>query len=186
MSLKEFREMLKESGEDVDDMTEEELMKRMDELEGGESDDSEEGSAAGPPSKRRKGRHPTLSDYLFSIGELKRLIEEAEADLLIYGRLAVASTMLAPQELSAAPSSTHLVARSELTSEKAQKLRNKHRKHKEAPRKKLGEIEELYGKKRKSFREEKDEALKGLVKSGKGVTIVGKGAKEIEKGKKRG
>ncbi|ADV21557.1 hypothetical protein I315_03530 [Cryptococcus gattii Ru294] len=94
--------------------------------------------------------------------------------------------MLAPQELSAGPSSTHLVARSELTSEKAQKLRNKHRKHKEASRKKLGEIEELYGKKRKSVREEKDKALKGLVKSGKGVTIVGKSAKEIEKGKKRG
>ncbi|KIR54083.1 U3 small nucleolar RNA-associated protein MPP10 [Cryptococcus gattii Ru294] len=99
---------------------------------------------------------------------------------------AAASTMLAPQELFAAPSSTDLVARSELTSEEAQKLRNKHRKHKKAERKKLGEMEELYGKKRKSVREEKDEALKGLVKSGKGVTIVGKGAKEMEKGKKRG
>lgn len=99
---------------------------------------------------------------------------------------AAASTMLAPQELFAAPSSTDLVARSELTSEEAQKLRNKHRKHKKAERKKLGEMEELYGKKRKSVREEKDEALKGLVKSGKGVTIVGKGKKEMEKGKKRG
>lgn len=99
---------------------------------------------------------------------------------------AVASTVLARQELSAALSPTHLVARSELTSEKAQKLRNKRRKHKKAQRKKLGEMEELYGKKRKSVREEKDEALNGLVKSGKGVTIVGKGVKETEKGKKRG
>lgn len=99
---------------------------------------------------------------------------------------AAASTMLAPQELFAAPSSTDLVARSELTSEEAQKLRNKHRKHKKAERKKLGEMEELYGKKRKSAREEKEEALKGLVKSGKGVTVIGKGAKEMEKGKKRG
>ncbi|OWZ50099.1 U3 small nucleolar RNA-associated protein MPP10 [Cryptococcus neoformans var. grubii Br795] len=99
---------------------------------------------------------------------------------------AAASTMLAPQDLFAAPSSTDLVARSELTSEEAQKLRNKHRKHKKAERKKLGEMEELYGKKRKSVREEKEEALKGLVKSGKGVTVVGKGAKEMEKGKKRG
>lgn len=44
------------------------------------------GSAAGPPSKRRKGRHPTLGDDLFSIDELKRLTEEAEAGLLISGR----------------------------------------------------------------------------------------------------
>lgn len=47
-------------------------------------------------------------------------------------------------------------------------------------------MEELYGKKRECVRVEKDEALKGLVKSGKGVTIVGKGVKETEKGKKRG
>ncbi|WVQ76541.1 hypothetical protein IAR50_006211 [Cryptococcus sp. DSM 104548] len=97
-----------------------------------------------------------------------------------------ASTMLAPQELFAAPSSSSLVARSELTSEDAQALRTKHRRHKKADRKKLGEMEELYGKKKQSVKEQKEEALKGLVKSGKGVTIVGKGGKEQGKVLKRG
>ncbi|TYJ54152.1 hypothetical protein B9479_005163 [Cryptococcus floricola] len=97
-----------------------------------------------------------------------------------------ASTMLAPQELFAAPTSSSLVARSELTSEDAQALRTKHRRHKKADRKKLGEMEELYGKKKQSVKEQKEEALKGLVKSGKGVTIVGKGGKEQGKAVKRG
>ncbi|WVQ78616.1 hypothetical protein IAT38_000702 [Cryptococcus sp. DSM 104549] len=96
------------------------------------------------------------------------------------------STMLAPQELFAAPSASSLVARSELTPEEAQRQRNKHRKQKKADRQKLGDMAELYGKKKKSAKEEKEEALKGLVKTGKGVTVVGKGAKEAGKASKRG
>ncbi|WWC69143.1 uncharacterized protein I206_103079 [Kwoniella pini CBS 10737] len=97
------------------------------------------------------------------------------------------STMLAPQELFKAPTSSSLVARSELTSEEAQKARQKNRKAKQAEQKKLGSMADLYGnnKKRKSVREEKDEALKGLVKSGKGVTVIGKGGKEVNKAQKR-
>nr|XP_018263518.1 dolichol kinase [Kwoniella dejecticola CBS 10117]OBR85676.1 dolichol kinase [Kwoniella dejecticola CBS 10117] len=95
------------------------------------------------------------------------------------------STMLAPQELFQAPSSAALVARSELTSEEAQKARQKNRKAKQAEQKKLGSMADLYSKKRKSVREEKDEALKGLVKSGKGVTVIGKGSKELGKSQKR-
>lgn len=43
---------------------------------------------------------------------------------------------------------------------------------------------DLYGKK-KGQKEQKEEALKGLVKSGKGVTVVGKGEKEVGKVRKR-
>ncbi|WWC89717.1 uncharacterized protein L201_004642 [Kwoniella dendrophila CBS 6074] len=96
------------------------------------------------------------------------------------------STMLAPEELFEPPKSSSLIARSELTPEEAQKQRQKQRKFKQAEQKKLNEMSELYGsKKRKSVREEKDEALKGLVKSGKGVTVIGKGSKELSKSQKR-
>ncbi|WVF71882.1 hypothetical protein IAT40_006692 [Kwoniella sp. CBS 6097] len=103
---------------------------------------------------------------------------------------AAASTMLAPEELFAPPTSSSLVARSELTPEEAQKVRQKARKAKQAEQKKMGDMADLYGKnknkKKMSVREQKEEALKGLVKSGKGVTVVGKGAKEFGKAKKRG
>ncbi|WVQ99034.1 hypothetical protein IAU59_006166 [Kwoniella sp. CBS 9459] len=104
---------------------------------------------------------------------------------------AAASTMLAPEELFAPPTASSLVARSELTPEEAQKARQKARKTKQAEQKRLGDMADLYGKnkngkKRMSVREEKEAALKGLVKSGKGVTVVGKGSKEFGKAKKRG
>lgn len=95
-----------------------------------------------------------------------------------------ASTLLAPEELFARPNASSLVARSELTPEEKQKQRGKARKAKAAQRKALGDMAELYGKK-KSVKEQKDEALKGLVKAGKGVTVVGKGGKEVEKARKR-
>ncbi|WVW82714.1 hypothetical protein I302_104725 [Kwoniella bestiolae CBS 10118] len=96
------------------------------------------------------------------------------------------STMLAPEELFQPPTSASLVARSELTPEEAQRARQKNRKVKQSQQKKLSGMAELYGKKKKSVREEKEEALKGLVKTGKGVTVIGKGGKELEKSKKRG
>lgn len=92
--------------------------------------------------------------------------------------------MLAPEELFAPPKASALVARSELTPEEKQKARGKARKGKAAQQKALGDMAALYGK-RKSVKEQKDEALKGLVKSGKGVTVVGKGGKEVEKARKR-
>lgn len=96
-----------------------------------------------------------------------------------------ASTMLAPHELFAGPSKNELVARSEQTPEEAKAARGKARKHKKAERARLDATAQLYGKKRKTAREEKDEALKHLVKSGKGVTVLGKGSKEDAKRKQR-
>lgn len=75
-----------------------------------------------------------------------------------------------------------------MTPEEKQKQRGKVRKAKMNMRKGLEEMAELHGKKRKSVKEQKEEAMKGLVKTGKGVTVVGKGSKEAEKakGRKRG
>ncbi|WVO14641.1 hypothetical protein L204_102278 [Cryptococcus depauperatus] len=97
------------------------------------------------------------------------------------------STMLAPQELFAAASTSSLVARSELSPEQAQKLRSRNRKQKKTERKKLEEMAKLYGNARnKNDRKDKEEALKELVKNGKGVTVVGKTAKDGKQGMKRG
>lgn len=89
---------------------------------------------------------------------------------------ASASTMLAPEELFQPPTGSALVARSELTPEEAAKTRSKIRKSKKASRKHLGEMAELYGKKKGSAKEEKEKALAGMVKAGKGVTVIGKGS----------
>lgn len=95
-----------------------------------------------------------------------------------------ASTLLAPEEVFARPVASSLVNRSELTPEEKQKARGKARKAKAAERKALGDMAELYGK-RKSTKQQKDDALKSLVKTGKGVTVVGKGGKEVDKARKR-
>lgn len=99
------------------------------------------------------------------------------------------STMLAPEELFQPATQSSLVARSELTPEEAQRLRERKRKAKKQERKHLGEMAELYGKKKGpgagGVRAEKERALQGLVKSGKGVTVVGKGDKEVGKAGKR-
>lgn len=93
--------------------------------------------------------------------------------------------MLAPEELFQPPSASSLVARSELTPEEAQRSREKSRKQKKAQRQHLGDMAELYGKKKGGVKGEKERALAGLVKSGKGVTVVGKGDKEAGKIRKR-
>ncbi|RSH81820.1 uncharacterized protein EHS24_008012 [Apiotrichum porosum] len=95
-----------------------------------------------------------------------------------------ATTMLAPHELFAGPKATELQARSEQTPEEARRARGKARKTKKAEKARLGATAQLYAKK-KSVKEQKDEALQALVKSGKGVTVVGKGDKEDAKRKKR-
>ncbi|CAK9783925.1 U3 small nucleolar ribonucleo protein complex, subunit Mpp10p [Cutaneotrichosporon oleaginosum] len=95
-----------------------------------------------------------------------------------------AGSMLAPQEMFAAKAA-ELVARDEQTPEEAKAARAKARRGKKAQRAKLAGAEALYSKKRKTVREQKDEALRGLVKSGKGVTVLGKGGKEEAKRRKR-
>lgn len=95
--------------------------------------------------------------------------------------------MLAPEELLNPATASSLVARSELTPEEAQHARDKKRKAKKQDRKYLGDMAELYSKSKKGgAKGEKERALQGLVKSGKGVTVVGKSEKELNKGRKRG
>jgi U3 small nucleolar RNA-associated protein MPP10 len=98
-----------------------------------------------------------------------------------------ATTMLAPEELLNPATTSSLVARSELTPEEAQHLRDRKRKAKKQDRKHLGDMAELYSKSKKGgAKGEKERALQGLVKSGKGVTVVGKSEKELGKSRKRG
>jgi U3 small nucleolar RNA-associated protein MPP10 len=85
----------------------------------------------------------------------------------------------------APPTARALVARSELNPEEAQAARLKRKREKKADRKKLGEMAELYGKRRGSVKEEKERAMQNLVKTGKGVTVVGKSAKEQGKAGRR-
>lgn len=95
------------------------------------------------------------------------------------------TSMLAPQELFAGPGASDLQARSEQTPEEAKRARSKARKAKQATHKRLDATAQLYGKKKSSVREEKAAALSQLVKTGKGVTVLGKGAKEEGKKRKR-
>lgn len=95
-----------------------------------------------------------------------------------------ATTLLAPEEMFAPPTASSLVARSELTPEQAQAARGKRKRDKKTERRKLGDLAELYGKK-KGVKAEKERALQDLVKTGKGVTVVGKGEKEKGKAAKR-
>jgi U3 small nucleolar RNA-associated protein MPP10 len=97
------------------------------------------------------------------------------------------STMLAPEEVFQPATQSSLVARSELTPEEAQRQRERRRKAKKQERKHLGDMAELYGKKKGGaggVKGEKERALQSLVKSGKGVTVVGKNGNE--QGRKRG
>lgn len=96
-----------------------------------------------------------------------------------------ATSMLAPQELFAGPAASDLQARSEQTPEEAKRARSKARKARKATKQRIDTTVQLYGKKKMSVREEKDAALSQLVKSGKGVTVLGKGAKEEFKKRKR-
>lgn len=104
------------------------------------------------------------------------------------------STMLAPEEMFQPATQASLVARSELTPEEAQRQRERKRKAKKQERKHLGDMAELYGKgagggKKRAeggTKGEKERALAGLVKSGKGVTVVGKSDKEAGRAIKRG
>jgi U3 small nucleolar RNA-associated protein MPP10 len=80
--------------------------------------------------------------------------------------------MLAPEEVFT-PSSSDMRARSELTPEEKRAQHNKTRKVKRKQRDVLGAAAtKVAG--GKSVKKQKEEALKSVIKTGKGVTVVGK------------
>jgi U3 small nucleolar RNA-associated protein MPP10 len=87
--------------------------------------------------------------------------------------------MLAPEEVFAPPSSSSLLARTELDPEEKRKARAKARKQKMHMRQGLDAAVDKYagkggggGKARGGVRAEKDRALAELVKTGKGVSAT--------------
>ncbi|KAH7931008.1 Mpp10 protein [Leucogyrophana mollusca] len=92
-----------------------------------------------------------------------------------------ASSMLAPEEIFSAPSSD-LRARSELTPTEKRALRTKERKARKKTRDALDKSVDKYAKVR-GVKKQKEAALKSIVKSGKGVTVVGKRSKDLGKSK---
>ncbi|KAH0829072.1 U3 small nucleolar ribonucleoprotein complex, subunit Mpp10 [Lanmaoa asiatica] len=86
------------------------------------------------------------------------------------------ASMLAPEEVLAPASSSDVRARSELTPAEKRARRTKERKAKKKMRDYIGQ-----DRGQGSAKQEKEAALKSLVKSGKGVTVVGKGNKTQQK-----
>lgn len=88
------------------------------------------------------------------------------------------STMLAPEEVFAP--STEMRARSELTPDEKRALRNKTKKVNKKARSKLEGSAALHSKAKSvgGVKRQKEAALKSVVKSGKGVTVIGKKSKE--------
>ena len=89
------------------------------------------------------------------------------------------STMLAPEEVFT-PSSSDLRARTELTPVQKRALHNKEKKAKKKQRDALAKSVDKFAKTggRSSVKKQKEAALKSVVKSGKGVTVIGKKNKE--------
>ncbi|CAK5280540.1 unnamed protein product [Mycena citricolor] len=96
-----------------------------------------------------------------------------------------ANSMLAPEEIFAA-SSSDMRARSELTPAEKQALHQKQRKAKQKSRDALNKSVDKYAKlnKPRSVKKQKQAALESVVKSGKGVTVVGKPKLGKTKGRK--
>ncbi|KAJ2920198.1 hypothetical protein MD484_g199, partial [Candolleomyces efflorescens] len=90
-----------------------------------------------------------------------------------------ASSMLAPEEIFAAETSQPR-ARTELTPVEKRALRAKERKAKRKQRDLLDKAVDKVAKPRGSVKKQKQAALESLVKHGKGVTVVGKAAKDIK------
>ncbi|TFK77068.1 Mpp10 protein [Pluteus cervinus] len=85
-----------------------------------------------------------------------------------------AKTMLAPEEVFTS-SSTDLRAKSEMTPREKKVLHNKQRKAKSKARHQLEKNVDKFAKSKKvSTKKQKDAALASVVKSGRGVTVVGK------------
>ncbi|KAK0198426.1 U3 small nucleolar ribonucleoprotein complex, subunit Mpp10 [Armillaria mellea] len=92
------------------------------------------------------------------------------------------ATMLAPEEVFA-PSPADLRSRSEMTPSEKQALRAKERKARKKRRDQLNTAVDKYAKTKGSIKSQKKVALETAVKSGKGVTVVGKQRKDILQGK---
>ncbi|KAI0757031.1 U3 small nucleolar ribonucleoprotein complex, subunit Mpp10 [Daedaleopsis nitida] len=91
------------------------------------------------------------------------------------------STMLAPEEVYA-PASSDMYARSELTPTEKRALRNKQKKANKKVRDALDKSVQKFGRPKGvgDVKRQKEAALKTLVKSGKGVTVVGKKSKAVD------
>lgn len=98
------------------------------------------------------------------------------------------ATLLAPEEIHAAP--LHMKARSELTPQEKRALRTKERKtrkkRRDAMESAVGKFGKGTGKAPRNVKEAKGVALNGLVKTGKGVTVIGKGKREDRSAPKKG
>ncbi|OCB84628.1 Mpp10 protein [Sanghuangporus baumii] len=97
-----------------------------------------------------------------------------------------ASIILAPEEVFE-PGSSELRTKSELTPTEKRALRTKERKKRKKQRQVLEKNVDNFARPKgtKSANKEKDDALKSLVKSGKGVTVIGKKSQELKKSKQR-
>ncbi|KAG1755226.1 Mpp10 protein [Suillus paluster] len=91
------------------------------------------------------------------------------------------TSMLAPEEIFKTASSDPR-ARSELTPAEKRTLRAKERKARRKTRDALDKSVDKYAK-MKGVKKQKDAALKNVVKSGKGVTVVGKKTRDVLKSK---
>ncbi|KAL6309986.1 U3 small nucleolar ribonucleoprotein complex, subunit Mpp10 [Sparassis latifolia] len=96
------------------------------------------------------------------------------------------STMLAPEEVFA-PSARDLRARSELAPVEKRALRNKQKKAKKRTRDALEKTVDKFARTNRlgGIKRQKDAALKSVVKSGKGVTVVGKKNEDVVGKRKR-
>ena len=91
------------------------------------------------------------------------------------------STMLAPEEIFA-PSAADLQAKSEMTPAEKRTLRNRQKKANRKTRDTLAKGVDSFAKmKGQSVKKQKEAALKSVVKSGKGVTVIGKKNKDLSK-----
>ncbi|QRW22100.1 U3 small nucleolar ribonucleoprotein mpp10 [Rhizoctonia solani] len=90
------------------------------------------------------------------------------------------STLLAPEEVYT-PSSSDIRARSELTPSEKKAARGRERKKRRKERDTVSSVVDAAGKaggrQPRNAKEAKEQALNGLVKNGKGVTVVGKASK---------
>lgn len=88
--------------------------------------------------------------------------------------------MLAPEEVYA-PSSSDPRARSELTPAQKRALRTKERKARKKTRDTLDKGVDKFAKMKgvRGVKKQKEAALQSVVKSGKGVTVVGKKSKDV-------
>lgn len=93
--------------------------------------------------------------------------------------------MLAPEEVYAvAPDGLH--ARSELTPTEKRTMRNKQKKVNRKAREAIQRSVQDFGRPKGvgDVKRQKEAALKTLIKSGKGVTVVGKKRKELTEGQR--